>query len=169
MPIRSREDQTRPEVTGILDDLRRIVRVLRESSRATERELGVSGAQLFVLKALSGARAVSLNELAARTCTHQSTVSVVVKKLVERGLVSRATSELDARRVELALTRRGRALLARSPLAAQDRLIEGLERLPGEERQGLATALRHLVEAMQLADEQPTMFFEDDGEDGRGA
>lgn len=150
-------------MTRILDDLRRIVRVLRESSRATERELGVSGAQLFVMKALSGTRAMSLNDLAARTCTHQSTVSVVVKRLVDRGFVSRATSQLDARRVELELTRRGRSLLARSPLAAQDRLIEGLERLPPKERQGLATALHHLVEAMQLADEEPAMFFEEEG------
>ena len=156
-------------MTGILDDLRRIVRVLRESSRATERELGVSGAQLFVLKALSGAPAMSLNDLAARTCTHQSTVSVFVKRLVDRGLVSRATSQVDARRVDLGLTRRGRALLARSPLAAQDRLIEGLEKLPHKERQGLATALHHLVEAMQLDGEAPTMFFEEEGEDGRGA
>lgn len=166
--MQSPENRTRPEVTKILDDLRRIVQVLRESSRASEQQLGVSGAQLFVLKALAGSRAISLNELAARTYTHQSTVSVVVKRLVDRGLVSRVTSELDARRIELELTRRGRALLARAPRATQDRLIEGLEKLPRKQRQALATALHDWVEVMQLDEEAPAMFFEDKGGNRRG-
>ncbi|MDB4990271.1 MAG: transcriptional regulator, MarR family [Myxococcaceae bacterium] len=151
-----------PESSEVLDDLRRIVRALRQSSRVAERTLGVSGAQLFVLRSLSGARALSLNELAARTRTHQSTVSVVVKRLVESALVVRVTSEVDGRRVELSLSKRGRALLERAPLAAQDKLIEGVERLPQKDRRVLASSLRRLVLAMQLADEQPSMFFEEE-------
>ncbi|MDB4974722.1 MAG: hypothetical protein JWN48_3063 [Myxococcaceae bacterium] len=146
----------------MLDDLRRIVRALRESSREAERTLGVSGAQLFVLRTLSASHALSLNDLAARTRTHQSTVSVVVKRLVEAGLVTRATSAADARRIELALSKRGRALLERAPLAAQDKLIAGVERLPQKQRRALQSALRGLVQAMQLTDELPSMFFEDE-------
>jgi DNA-binding MarR family transcriptional regulator len=178
------------EASGVLDDLRRIVRALRESSRAAERRLGVSGAQLFVLRALADVRAaageprtlagghaslarprarlepegLSLNALAARTRTHQSTVSVVVKRLVEHGLLTRTTSALDARRVEIRLTRRGRAVLERAPLAAQDKLIAGIERLPRKERVVLAGALRGLVTAMQLDDQPAVMFFEEDDE-----
>ncbi|HEX7477186.1 MAG TPA: MarR family transcriptional regulator [Polyangiales bacterium] len=150
------------EVTAVLDDLRRIVRVLRESSRAAEHQLGVTGAQLFVMRALSSTRALSLNVLAARTRTHQSTVSVVAKRLVERGFVQRTTSAIDGRRIELELTKRGRKLLQRAPFAAQDRLIEGIEKLPKKARKDLAAALHGLVEAMQLADEAPAMFFDDE-------
>lgn len=152
------------EATGVLDDLRLVVRALRESSREAERRLGVSGAQLFVLRSLADGRALSLNDLATRTRTrtHQSTVSVVVKRLVESGLLTRETSELDARRVEIRLTRRGRALLDRAPLAAQDKLIAGIERLPRKDRQVLAGSLRGLVLAMHLDDEPALMFFEDD-------
>src|SRR5262245_44102891 len=103
------------QITGVLDDLRRIVRVLRESSRAAEGQLGVTGAQLFVLKALAEAPALSINALAERTRTHQSTVSVVVRRLVEHGLVKRSVSLTDGRRLELSLTRRGRTLLSRAP------------------------------------------------------
>jgi DNA-binding MarR family transcriptional regulator len=149
-------------VTQLLDDLRRIVRALRQSSREAERTLGVSGAQLFVLRSLLDTRALSLNELAARTRTHQSTVSVVVKRLVERGLVLRHACQLDARRLELSLSKRGRALLERAPLAAQDKLIEGVERLPAAARQTLADSLHGLVVAMQLEDEAPRMFFEEE-------
>src|SRR5882672_8262294 len=122
------------EVTAILDDLRRIVRVLRESSRAAEGELGVTGAQLFVMRALGSADKLSVNMLAARTRTHQSSVSVVVARLVKRGIVKRTTSADDGRQAELELTSRGRKLLERAPFAAQDRLIAGIETLPRDER-----------------------------------
>ena len=143
-----------PQVTGILDDLRRIVRVLRESSRAAERDLGVTGAQLFVLKALSGTRALSLKEVGERTRTHQSTVSVVVKRLVDGRLVKSRTSAIDARRVELELTAAGRALLERAPLAAQDRLLEGLEKLPLKVREALDgyVKVRFQAEDLERAD-----------------
>jgi DNA-binding MarR family transcriptional regulator len=151
-------EQTR----SILDDMRRIVRVLRESSRAAERELGVSGAQLFVLRTLADAPALSLTALAERTHTHQSSVSVVVRRLVERGLLRRSVSEQDGRVRELSLTARGAKLLQRAPLAAQDDLIAGLEQLSSEQRAGLASALSTLVHVMHLTDEPAEMFFEEE-------
>jgi DNA-binding MarR family transcriptional regulator len=158
MPSPARDEV--PLLTSVLDDLRRIVRVLRESSRASEGALGVTGAQLFVLKSLSGSEPLCLNDVAARTRTHQSTVSVVVKRLVERGLVKRSASALDLRRVEFSLTRSGRSLLARAPRLAQDRLIEGVLALRPARRRALAATLHELVAAMQLGGEPPSMFFE---------
>jgi DNA-binding MarR family transcriptional regulator len=149
------------ETTVVLDHLRRIVRTLRESSRAAEARLGVTGAQLYVLRALAGRRPLSLNEVAERTHTHQSTVSVVVRRLVERRLVHRAVSGVDARRVELGLTARGRTLLERAPLAAQDALVAGLEALSAKDRRQLAGTLGALVGAMGLAAAEPAMFFEE--------
>ncbi len=153
------------ETTAVLDGLRRIVRVLRESSREAESKLGVSGAQLFALKALSEARQLSLSELAERTRTHQSSVSVVVKRLVRSKLVARKASPEDARQLELSLTPKGRALLKRAPNAAQDRLILAVEALPRGERQALGRVLAHLSEAMGAADTAPQMFFEEQRRD----
>ncbi len=147
--------------TAILDDLRRIVQILRESSRRAESEIGVTAAQLFVLRSLDGDKPLSVNDLGARTRTHQSTVSVVVKRLIERDLVRSSVSESDARRVDLALTRKGRALLRKAPLAAQDRLIDGLETLSARQSATLAKALHQWVEAMHLEAVTPQMFFED--------
>ena len=70
--------QAELEARTILDSIRGIVQVLRESSRAAEERVGLSGAQLFVLQKLGEGGGASLNELAARTRTHQSSVSVVV-------------------------------------------------------------------------------------------
>jgi len=146
---------------AVLDAIRRIVRSLREASRASERSLGLSAAQVFVLQRLQAAQAQSVNELAERTLTHQSSVSVVVSKLCERGLVARTPSEADARRIEIALTKQGRALLERAPVVApQDRLIAGLAILGPRKRRLLAAGLRGLIDAMALPDEPAAMFFE---------
>ena len=149
----------RQALTTALDALRRIVRVLRQSSASTERELGIGGAQLFVLHRLAESPAASVNELAAGTYTHQSSVSVVVRRLVEQGLVARRPAADDARRRELRLTTAGRRLVERAPLPAQVRLIEGLGALGREELSGLSRGLRKVVQGMGAAAEPPSMLF----------
>src|SRR5262245_25548628 len=150
------------DVRAVMDALRRIVRALRISARAAEGRLGISGAQLFVLHELAGGDASSIDELAARTHTHQSSVSVVVSRLAARGLVSRRTGTDDARRTAIALTGAGRAVLRRAPEVGQARLIAALERLRPPERRALASHLIALVHALEVDSETPAMFFEED-------
>ena len=113
-----------------------------------------------MLQRLAGAPPLSINELADRTLTHQSSVSVVVSRLVRGGLVARTRAATDGRRVEITLTPAGRALLARAPAAAQDRLIGALGLLELAARRELARHLGRLVEAMALPAHHPPMFFE---------
>jgi DNA-binding MarR family transcriptional regulator len=144
----------------VLDAIRRIVRALRESSRAAERAVGIGAAQLFVLHRLAAAPGLSLNELAARTFTHQSSVSVVVSRLVERGLLTRERGGDDGRRLAISVTPAGQALLARAPAAAQERLLAGLGLMGAGSRRQLADLLGRLVALMALPDRNPPMFFE---------
>ena len=117
------------DMVAVMDALRRVVRALRVSTRAAERRFGISGAQLFVLEKLVEAPAPSVDHLAARTLTDQSSVSMVLTRLEKRRLVVRRVSEEDARRVEIALTPAGRSLARRAPEPAQERLVAGLRRL----------------------------------------
>jgi MarR family transcriptional regulator, lower aerobic nicotinate degradation pathway regulator len=149
------------DVRTIMDDLRHIVRSLRVSARAAEKVTTLSGAQVFVLQCLTEAKATSLAELASRTATDQSSVSVVVSRLVERALVRRVPSTEDARRVEIRVTAAGRALLRRSPEMSQTHLIEAIRRLPRASQRSFARTLHELVSAMEL-DGQPEMFFENE-------
>jgi len=150
-------------VTTVMDALRALVRALRISTRAVEKEIGISGAQLFVLQQLRDASARSVNELAERTSTHQSSVSTVVSRLVERGLVKREPSADDARRMEISITERGTALLAAAPRTAQIRMIDALRRMAPEQVEALATGLDQLVRDSGFAGEPAPMFFEEDG------
>src|SRR5262245_59137704 len=122
----------------VLDAIRRIVQDLRESSRDAENRAGLSGAQLFVLQTLAEAPGLSLNELAERTRTHQSSVSAVVTRLSRDRLVERGTSADDGRRAEIRLSARGRGRLRKAPRAAQERLVAAVDALPPGERARLA-------------------------------
>ena len=158
------------DLTASLDSIRRIFRVLRLSTGRAERELGIGSAQLFVLQQLAAAPARSINELAERTYTHQSSVSVVVRRLVEQGLVTRRPGADDGRRRELSLTSAGRRLVARAPVPAQVRLIEGLGTLRPGELATLRRLLGRVVRGMGAADEPATMLFTEarGGGTGRG-
>ena len=145
----------------VLDAVRRIVQTLHESSRQAEQQLGVSGAQLFVLQRLAESPGASLNELAARTHTHQSSVSAVVTKLVARRLVRRSKAANDARRLELSLTPAGHRLVIRAPHAAQDRLITAVNKLSLPRRAVLADVLTDLAQAVSGV-RRAEMFFEDE-------
>ncbi len=155
MPVR-REDGARA-----LDALRSIVRALRLNSHAVEGRIGLTGAQLFVLQQLAEAPARSMNELAARTLTHQSSVSVVVSRLVERGLVTREASPADARRAEIALSARGRATLRRAPVTVQSQLVAGLGKLPAARLRTLAAALEQWIRAAGIEGGRPPLLFEE--------
>jgi DNA-binding MarR family transcriptional regulator len=103
---------------------------------------------------------MSVGELAARTFTHQSSVSLVVRRLVQRGLVVKAGARDDGRRVELRVTNAGRAIVRRAPHVAQRRLLEGIVQLPARERRRLADALAAIAAHMGRDHTHAPMMFE---------
>jgi DNA-binding MarR family transcriptional regulator len=148
------------DVAPVFNSLRRLVHSLHAASRETERKLGVTGAQLFVLDQLRTTPSLSINALAERTMTHQSTVSVVVRRLVRRKLVKKVRAAADARRVELTLTAAGAKLLERAPEVMQVRLARAIESLTRTERNALERGLGHLVSELGAEDAPAAMFFE---------
>lgn len=146
----------------ILDSIRRLVRLLRLTDRAAQSELGLSGAQLFVLHELDKTPSLSLSELAERTRTDQSSVSVVVTRLVEAGYVARDRDKQDARRLVLNLTKSGRALAEKSPPAAQEQILDALERIPPADRRRFAETFARLIDELGESRGTPPMIFEDE-------
>jgi DNA-binding MarR family transcriptional regulator len=155
------QPRRKDDVRSALDSLRHIVRALRLSATDSERALGISMAQLFVLQQLADGRPRSIVELAAETLTDPSSVSVVVQRLVARKLVSRRADRADARRAQLTLTSAGRALLARAPEPVQEKLLASLEDLSDRRLAELARSLGRLAHAIGVPAGEPTLFFED--------
>lgn len=148
------------DVRLVMDALRRVVQALRVSSRRAEVNVGLSGAQLFVLSQLREGKQLSVNDLAERTATHQSSVSVVVDRLVKRGLVQRSVAEDDARRRVVELTERGAEVLRAAPDPVQERLISALQRMDPAVVRQLATSLDTWTRSIHDDETPPVMFGE---------
>ena len=145
-----------------MNAVRSIVRALRINTRAIESQMGISLAQLFVLQQLADRPANSLNELAERTATHQSSVSVVVRRLVDNGYVSRTTSAHDKRRIEIDVTPTGRGLLADAPSTIQLQLVTSLRKMSGSDQARLADLLDRWLRDARIDLASPPMLGEDD-------
>ena len=146
---------------SIVDGFRRILRTLRISAQTTQSELGVSAAQLYVLRHLADKAGASISELAKETLTDRSSVADVVERLVERGLAERSPHPADRRRASVRITQPGADLVKESGPAPMDLLIEALKALPVRDRQALSRLITDLVAAMGLEGSPAGMLFED--------
>lgn len=150
----------RDDAPGAMDAIRRIIRALRDATAESEHALGVSAAQLFVLREIEKASAPTIGELARRTATAQSSVSEVVARLAARGLIARGRAAEDRRRASITLTDAGREVLRRAPESLPERMLAAFRRLPAERQRHLADGLADWIEEAGLAHHAATMFFE---------
>jgi DNA-binding MarR family transcriptional regulator len=144
----------------VMNAIRRIIHALQVGSHASQKSLGVSGAQLFLLQILAPGDVMSINELASRSCTHQSSVSVVARRLVEARLVKRAASTADGRRLDLSVTAAGRRLLKSRVVTPQERIIAALGRLAPPRLFELRLLLEELIVECGFDAGPIPMFFE---------
>ena len=147
---------------SVLNSFRCLVKSLRLADRAGLKEYGLGASQLYVLHELKRDAPLSINDLADRMATDQSTVSVVVAKLIDKGFVARERSESDARRLDLTLTAKGHLAVRKLPPPIQHLIIEGVQRLPRARAKALAESLRDICDVLGIADQHPPMLMEDD-------
>ena len=159
-PAKSQAGTRSSDIESIMDSLRSLSQSLRIAGRQAEQELGISAAQLEVLRELSEQPASSINELAQRTFTHQSSVSIVVNRLVASRLVTRIPLRDDARRLSISLTSAGKALLRRAPYGVEGRLARVLTTLSPAERRSLTECLSQIAEKLSEARIQRTTKHE---------
>jgi DNA-binding MarR family transcriptional regulator len=147
------------DVRETLDAFRRIVQALRVGGGGR----ALTSAQRFALQQIADHPNASVNDIASLTFTHQSSVSVVIARLVRKGLVARVLARDDHRRVSLAITERGRRALSRTPAAKQEQLIAAIAALTAADRRVLARSLGTISDAVAPPHpgEHPPMFFED--------
>ena len=155
------------EAHSVLNSFRCLVKSLRVADRAGLKEHGLGASQVYVLHELERDSPLSINELAERTATDQSTVSVVVAKLIAKGLVVRERSEKDARRLELTLTARGHRVVRELPPPIQHSIIEGVQRLAPARAKELAASLQEICDVLGIREAHPPMLFADEPKPAR--
>ena len=148
------------DVADVMNAIRTLVAALSRSARAVERETGVTNAQLFVLRELAEHEPLSINDIAARAMTLQSTASLLVTRLVSLRLVRRAADANDARRALISLTARGKRVVQRAPEPPTAQVLRAVRRLAPLRRRRLDDALAALLDSMGLSRAESPPLFE---------
>ena len=122
--------------------------VLRLGSVTTFRD-GLSRTAAATLSRLATSGVARLTDLAVAEGVSQPSMSSLVARLVDQGLVRRETDPEDARAVRLSLTAAGEALVVERRTARTRRLDAALAELPPEDVARIAAAVPALT---RLAD-----------------
>src|ERR1019366_3820533 len=151
-----------------LERLRTLISALSQSARAVERSTGITNAQLFLLQQLAEVESLSVNDLAARARTQQSTVSIVIARLVRAGLAGQHKSAADGRIAVVSLTPKGRRRLRHAPAPPASALLRAIEALSERDARALANGMQALLGALDLSTPEVTMLFEHASTRGSG-
>ena len=140
----------------VVESMRRIIRAIDLHSRSLVTTYGLTGPQLMVLRKLAGDDPVGIGDLARSIFLSQATVTGIVDRLERRGLVTRSRSASDRRRVMVAATSDGRAVLAQAPPLLQEHFIAAFTTLPPTEQEQVLAALKRIVKLMEATDLEAT-------------
>jgi len=149
-----KDHENHPLPIEVLKKFRLIYGSIRQHFREVEETCGVSGSQLWLLQQVEKMVGIGVSELAERLSIHQSTCSLLVEKLVSRGLIIKERSIEDQRRVGLRLSESAPKLLANAPGPAQGILPEALMALPKEALLTLDASLAEVIAQLRIRDDK---------------
>lgn len=106
----------------------------------------VSSAQWIVLMALSHEREVTAADLAKRLNYDPGSMTRLLDRLQEKGLIERARTEDDRRRLRIELTAAGRELAPSLPMAAINVINQSLKGFSPAEHELLNGLLKRMID-----------------------
>lgn len=121
-------------------------------SRQLERTVGLTVPQLVVLKEVAESDGAPIGRLAKLVSLSQATVTTIVDRLEQRGVIERRRGHEDRRKVLLHITQSGRELLERSPTILQEEFLEGFEKLEEWEQTLMLATLQRVAAMMNAGD-----------------
>ena len=143
-------DTEREACDQVLAALRRIIRAIDLHSRKLAQRYGLTGPQLIILKELQSLGDVSVGELAKRISLSSGTVTDILERLEKRGLVQRARSNADRRRVLNRITEKGEEILQKAPTLLQERFVEEFEKIQDWEQTLILSSLQRVASLMEI-------------------
>lgn len=133
---------------SVLISLRKIIQSIAINSRSLVKRVGLTGPQLTILLEVSNSGEVSVGEVAKAISLSQGTVTGIIERLENRGLVVRRRSEFDRRRVLVKTTAAGQQLLDTAPPLMQEVFVERFNNLQEWEQTMILSSLQRLVSIM---------------------
>ncbi len=140
-----------PNLGRVLEFMRLLWAVdhgLTQISKRMERTLGVTGPQRLVVRFVGRQPGISAGALAEMLHVHPSTLTGVLRRLVERGELERYRDPADARRALFRLTRKGRSVDAVRSGTVESRVRGALAPLSDEDVAATTRVLTRLADAL---------------------
>lgn len=132
--------------------MRRLIRATDLDSKRLARQTRLSTSQLLVLELLADESERTVGSIAERVGLAQATVTSMIDRLEERGLVSRKRSDNDRRQVNVTLTEAGRALQSQAPTALQTRFLANFATLQEWEKLAILSSLQRVAVLLEAKD-----------------
>ncbi|MBU2502650.1 MAG: MarR family transcriptional regulator [bacterium] len=144
----------------IFRSLRRIMRAVDIHSRKLSAEFMVTGPQLLCLQTLHDDGPLTTSALAKLIHLSNSTVVGILDRLEQKEWIVRQRGSGDRRVVLVDITASGEKFLAEAPGLLQDRLAQGLRRLPEREQLVIAQSLETIVDLLEMGQQQVAPLLE---------
>ncbi len=137
-------------MTGI----RKIVRAINLESKRVQKELSISIPQLLTLKYLQDCNDYksTMTEIKGFLSLNASTVTGIVARLEQKGLIARLPDPKDKRSTPIILTSKGNDLLVRSNESLHERISRSLERIEDAEFSKIINSLETLIRLFDIQD-----------------
>ena len=130
-----------PEILRFMQLLWAVVHGLQKASKRMGAEVGVTGPQRLVLRVVGLYPGASAGTLARILHVHPSTLTGILRRLVDQGLLSRASHADDRRRSLLRLTARGARINRPSVGIVETAIAAALRGLDSRDAAGAERAL----------------------------
>jgi len=140
------------QLNEALVSIRQILRATELHGKALRVATGLKTSQLLVLQALEDSPDLTVGEITAQVHMAQATVTMIVAKLEDQGLVTRTRGTSDKRKVFVNLTDAGRKILDRAPEALHQRFAEQFEPLKKWEKTMLVASLQRVASMLDASD-----------------
>ncbi|MBS0262726.1 MAG: MarR family transcriptional regulator [Planctomycetes bacterium] len=137
--------------------LRRITRAVDIHSDFMQRNFGITGPQLTILRVIDRLEPLSAGDLAKSANFNRGTLSGVLDRLESRGFVKRHRAPPDRRTVTLKMTAAGKQVLAEAPYLLRNHFLDALNRMTPVEQSSLLQTLEQTACLMEAdsPDDQP--------------
>lgn len=132
--------------------IRRLMQGAEIYNKELNRRYSISSAQLNCLLALFENGPLPPSQIAKYMMVKSSTVTGVVDRLEQKGLVERVRNSPDRRVITIQLTEAGKNLTANAPPPIQRKIVTGLRNLSQKETESIALALSKLSDMLDVQD-----------------
>jgi DNA-binding MarR family transcriptional regulator len=139
-------------VKQIIFQIRRLIQAKELYTKELNKKYQVSASQLNCLLALYENGPLPPSQIARLIMIKSSTVTGIIDRLEQKGLVQRTRTSPDRRVITIELTDSGTNLAENAPPPIQQKIIEGLRRLPRSEMEKIVLGLTMLTRMLDVQD-----------------